>query len=177
MRTCVSELLVGGHGWHVGEWPCTEGEGRLASAVGFHRSWTESNQRGEARIRRKRACCASSRERDRTRWRFILRTCVRKLLVGRRGWPVRARPCTEGEGRLAGAVGFHWLGKNFNQRSAARARHKPASYASSRERQRAVAQHLTHNSKKAACWRPRLTHLRMAVHQGRGPSRWHSGLS
>ena len=177
LRTCASKLLVGGRGWHVGARPCTEGEGRLAGAVGFHRAWADSNQRGAARARRKRACCASSRERESARsGAFFLRTCASKLLVGGRGWHVGARPCTEGEGRLAGAVGFHRAWTDSNQRGAARARRKRACCASSRERERAVALFLAHMRKSAARWRPRLARRSTAVHRGRGPSRWRSGL-
>ena len=210
LRTCATKLLVGGRSWHVRARPCTEGEGRLAGAVGFHRAWVDSNQRSAARALRKRACCASSRERERARavalfylrtcatkllvggrgWLgcqstavhrgkrairleqsasighgptpisaarraraasaraalpperesacavafFYLRTCVTKLLVGGRGWHVRSRPCTEGEGRLAGAVGFHRACAESNQCGAARTRCKRTCCASSRER-------------------------------------------
>ena len=33
-----------------------------------------------------------------------------------------------------------------------------------------------HMRKKATCWKLRLAHRSAAVHRGRGPSRWHSGL-
>ena len=46
------------------------------------------------------------------------------LLVGNRDWKVGARPCTEGEGRPAGAVGFHETWADSNQGGAARARRK-----------------------------------------------------
>ena len=84
-------LFVGGCCRYVGARPCTEGEGRLAGTVGFHRACIDSNQRGAARTRRKCACCASCRERERARWRFFLRTCARKLLVGGRGLLPRER--------------------------------------------------------------------------------------
>ena len=67
LRTCARKLLVGGRGWHVGPRLCTEGEGRLAGVVSFQRARTDSNQRGAARTRRKRACYASNRERERAR--------------------------------------------------------------------------------------------------------------
>ena len=110
--------------------------------MGFHRAWADSNQRGGTRTRYKRACCASSRERERARAVafFHLLTCASKLLVGGRGWITRARPCTEGEGRLAGAVGFHRAWAEPNQRGAARTRFKHACCASSRERERERAQ-------------------------------------
>ena len=64
LRTCATELLAGVRGWHVRARPFAEGEGRLAGAVGFHGAWVDSNQRGGAHTRCKRACCASSRERE-----------------------------------------------------------------------------------------------------------------
>ena len=60
LRTCAKKLLVGSRGWHIGAQPCTEEEGRLAGTVGFHRACIDSNQRGAARARRKRAWCAFS---------------------------------------------------------------------------------------------------------------------
>ena len=65
VRTRERRLLVGGRGWHVQARPCTEGKGRLADGVGVHRTWAHFNYRGAARTRRKRACCASSREKAR----------------------------------------------------------------------------------------------------------------
>ena len=59
------------------------------------------------RARRKRACCASSRGRARRVAYSCVRTRECRLLIGGRGWHVEAGPCTEGDGRLAGAVGFH----------------------------------------------------------------------
>ena len=67
----ASKLLVGGRGWLVRARPSTEGGGRETGAVGIHEAWADSNQRGAARDRRKRACCALSRERERARWRFF----------------------------------------------------------------------------------------------------------
>ena len=60
VRTHELRLLIGGRGWHVGAQPCTDGEGRPAGTVSFHRVQTSSNQRGGARARRNRAYCASS---------------------------------------------------------------------------------------------------------------------
>ena len=51
-----------GQGWHVGARPCTEGGRLLARAVPFHGACSESDQRGEARVRNKPACWASSPE-------------------------------------------------------------------------------------------------------------------
>ena len=135
-RTQVS-CSFGGRGWHVGARPCTEGDGRPAGAAGFHRVWTDANQHGAARARRKRACCASSPLRESARGlRFL--TCARTQVscsFGGRGWHVGARPCTEGDGRSAGgAVGFHRAWADSNQRGAARARRKRTCCASSRER-------------------------------------------
>ena len=208
LRTCARKLQIGGRGWHLGPRSCTEGEGRLAGAVGFQKVWTKSNQRGAARVHRKRTCCGSTRERERAQWRYScaraqerglleapagtsergrasreraisqaqwafvgrgptptstvrrthaasaraappperehvvarlrVRTRERRLLVGGRGWYVGARPCSEGEGRLAGAVSFLGAWTDFNQRGAARAHVKRACCASSGEREHAM---------------------------------------
>ena len=65
-RVCVCKRecweLVGGRGGHVKARLSNEVAGLLAGAVGFNRTWTDLNQRGAARARRKRVCCASSRE-------------------------------------------------------------------------------------------------------------------
>ena len=139
VHTCERRLLVRGRGWYVGARPCTERKARLAGVVGFHRKETDFNQRSAARALRRRACCASSRERERARARryFFLRTWARKLLVGGRGWHVRARPCIEREGRLAGAVGFYRTKTDSNQRGAARVRCTRAYCVTCRERERA----------------------------------------
>ena len=141
LRTCASKLLVGGRGWDVEIRPCTDGEDRETGAVGFRRAWTESNQRGGARTRRKRPCCASSQEKERAHAMalFFLRTCASKLLVGGRGWHVRIRPCTDGEDRETGAVGFRRAWTESNQRGGARASRKRPYCASSRERESAGA--------------------------------------
>ena len=108
VRTCARSQVscsCGARGLHAGARPCTEGGGRPAGAVGFHRVKADSNQRGGARARRKRACCASSRERASARgWRSSdLRTLASQLLVWstrlarrstavhRGGWPSRRR--------------------------------------------------------------------------------------
>ena len=54
--------------------------------------------------------------------------------------------------------------------------YKIAYHPPSRDRARAVALFFAHMRKKATCWKPRLAHRSAAVHRGRGPSRWHSGL-
>ena len=45
-----------------------------------------------------------------------------------------------------------------------------------RKRARAVPFFLARMRKKATCWKPWLAHRSAAVHRGKGPSRWHSGL-
>ena len=109
-------------------------------------------------------------------WRFFLRTRASWLLIGGRGWQNRARPCTEGEGRLTGAVGFHRTWANCNQRDAARARRKRACCASSRERAHSCAFACAHTRMPAARCRPRLACRSTAVHRGIGPPPWHIGL-
>ena len=74
-RTQVSCSFMS-RGSYVGARPCTEGDDRSADAVGYHGVWAYSNQRRGARARRKRACCASSSERESARGlRFL--TCER----------------------------------------------------------------------------------------------------
>ena len=54
VRTRELRLLVEGRGWHAEARPCTEEEGRETGAMGFYRVRTGSNQRGAARMCRKR---------------------------------------------------------------------------------------------------------------------------
>ena len=42
----------------------------LGGVVSFQGAWSDSNQRSAACVRRKCACCASSRERERVQWRL-----------------------------------------------------------------------------------------------------------
>ena len=74
--------------------PCTKQNRLLAGAVPFHMVWTGYNQRGAARARRKRACCASSRERVSAVARSRVRTRASRMPVVSRGRYVGARPCT-----------------------------------------------------------------------------------
>ena len=53
------------------------------------------------------ACAAHPHERERAVARTHVCTRKLRLLVGGRGWHVRARPFTEGEGRPAGTMGWH----------------------------------------------------------------------
>ena len=84
---CVLEASAG----HVAARSCTEEERRLADAVRFHRVQIDYNQRDTTFMRRKLACCASSRERAsavaRSRVRHAkespVAVCWRPLLVGR----------------------------------------------------------------------------------------------
>ena len=76
--------------------------------------------------------------RESTRWR--VRVCAHSNAVGGHdGWHVRARPCTEEEGRVAGAVNFREAETDSNQRGAARASRKRTCCASCRERARGGA--------------------------------------
>jgi hypothetical protein len=183
--TCASTQVscsFGARGSHVEARPCTEGDGRSAGAVGFHRVWADCNQRGGARARRKRACCASSRERERARTVGAVLTCARTQVscsFGARSSHVEAQPCTEGDGRAAGAVGFHGVWTDANQRGPARARRKRACCASSQERASARSWRSsdvrTHAS-QLLVWSTQLARQSTAVHRGRRPSHWHSGL-
>ena len=129
-------LLVGGHSWHVGARSCTEGERLFAGAVLFHMAWTDHSQRGMARARRKRACCASSPQ---TGLALLLAPRESRLLVGGHSWHVGARSCTEGERLLAGAVPFHRAWTDHGQRGMARARRKRACFVSSPQTANAAA--------------------------------------
>ena len=100
-----SRLLVGGRSWHVGAWSYTDEEGLLAGAVPFRRALADYNQRGTARARRKRTCCAYSPQTANAVAR-LRAPRERRLLVGGRSWNVGAWSCTEGERLLAGAVNF-----------------------------------------------------------------------
>ena len=127
LRVCIRErrLLVGGRGWHVRARPCTEGKGRLARAVGFHRVGTGSTSAAR-RVHAVSELAAPLPEREHALARSPVRTRELRLLVVGRGWHVGARPCTEREGRLAGAVGLGRSRTDCNQRAAARARRKRA---------------------------------------------------
>ena len=120
----------------------TQQKGRLlAPAVPFQSAWIECRQRGAARARRKCACCAFSQERERARVCAFF-TCAHAQVscsFGGRGSHVGARPCAEGDGRPAGAVGFRSARSESRQRGAARTLRKRACCASSKERANAVA--------------------------------------
>ena len=132
VRTRERRLHVGGCGWLVRARPCTEGVGRLAGAVGSHMSCFGIDQLAP-RAHAASARAAPSPEREHAVERSRVCTLERRLLVGDRGWHVGARPCTEREGRLAGAVGLSRARTGCNQHAASRARRKRACYASSRE--------------------------------------------
>ena len=109
--------------------------------------------------------------------RSHVRTRKRLLLVGGRGCYARARPRTEGEGRLAGAVGFHRTLADSNQRGAARTRRKRACCVTSLERACVGAFACAHTQTSAACRRPRLARRSTAAHRVRGPSRRRSEVA
>ena len=82
---CVLEASAG----HVAARSCTEEERRLADAVRFHRVQIDYNQRDTTFMRRKLACCASSRERERAQWHARVYATQKKVLclcVGGRCW-------------------------------------------------------------------------------------------
>ena len=87
-------LPIGGHGWHVRARSCIEGEGLFAGSVPFCMTWSDYNQGGMARVRRKRACCASSPQAATAVTRLRARSET-QLLVRGRTWHVGARPCIE----------------------------------------------------------------------------------
>ena len=57
-----SRLCLGGRSWYGAPRSCENGERHLAGAAPLCRAQTDYYQCGMARARRKRACCASSRE-------------------------------------------------------------------------------------------------------------------
>ena len=100
VRTRERRLLVGRHDWHVGARPCTKGEGCLAGAVGLQRIWTDSNQHGAARARRKRATARSLSGGGAPR---ALAACPRRAaLVGVSSCPMKAH-CTSDTALSVGA--------------------------------------------------------------------------
>ena len=108
-RVCAHAQVAGrarGQCRRVSPGPCTKQNRLLAGAVPFHKAWPDYNQRGAAHARCKRACCASSRERASAVARSRVHTRASRMPVGGRDWHVGARPCTEGERPLAGAVLF-----------------------------------------------------------------------
>ena len=76
--------------------------------IGHGPTTTSAAQR--ARAASARAAPPPHRERSR------VRTCASRLLIGGRGWHVGARPCTEGESLLAGAVAFHTIRNDYQCR-------------------------------------------------------------
>ena len=52
--------------------------------------WHEPTPTSAARVRRKRACCVTSRERVSAVARLRVRTCECRLLIGGGCWPVKA---------------------------------------------------------------------------------------
>ena len=176
LRTCARKLLVGNRGRHVGARPCTEGEGRLAGAVGFHRAGADSNQRGahtpQARVlrllQRERACAVAFLFRSHAQGSYLLEAAA--------GTSERGRAPRQSAVSLA-----QWasIGQERSPTSTARRAHAASARAApspERERARAVALFLAHMRKKAACWKPRLARRSAAVHRGRGPPRWCRGL-
>jgi hypothetical protein len=120
--------------------------------------------------------------RESERMRLAMFDCARtqvRFSFGGRSWHVGARPCTERDGRPAGAVGFHMVWVNSNQRSGARTRRKRACCSSSQERESARGWRifdLRTYASKLLVWRPRLARGSTPVHRGNPPSCWRSGL-
>ena len=69
--------------------------------------WTDENQRGDVRTRRKLACCAIFYETASTVVRLRARHAKASFCVRGLGWHVAVRPCAEGERPLAGVVGLY----------------------------------------------------------------------
>ena len=81
-----SRLCLGGRSWHVTARSWADEERLLAGAVALRRVHADYYQRSMARARRKRACCASSRETSsavaRSRERHAKAGCVFQIAAG-----------------------------------------------------------------------------------------------
>ena len=166
---------AGGRGRRAVPLSCTERERPLAGAVPFHRARADYDQRSATCAGRKRACCASSRERASAVAQSRVRTRASGGCAGDSSSHGAAWLCTEGERPLAGVVAFHRAWSDYNQRSTARARRKRACCASSPQRANNSA--CAHTRKPAARRRPWLARRITALHRRREPSRWCSALS
>ena len=113
-------VILGDRGWYVALWPRAEGEGPLVSAVSLPSAWLDRNQRGTSRARRKRACCASSRETVSAAARLHVPR-EHRLILGGRSWYVAPRPRAEGERPLVGVIPLPSASTDINQRDTARA--------------------------------------------------------
>ena len=124
-------------------------------------------------MRRKRACCASSQERD-----SAMAPAPRKTrrLLGVSGCSryVGARPCTVGERPLPGALYNGWTDQHVARRGT-RTPQARVLRLLPRERQRNSAC-ATRNAPLAWRGRPQLTYWSIAVHRKKEASRWCSGL-
>ena len=102
----------------------------LVGAVAYACVWTDHNHRGAARVRRKRACCASFQEIASAVTRP--RVCHAKAgCAGGRTWHIAPRPCSEWKRPPAGALPFSIAWTDHILCSSARARRKRACCASS----------------------------------------------
>ena len=170
VRTRERRLLVGGRGWHVRARPCIEGKGRRARAVGFRREGTNSTSATRS-VHAAGERAAPSPEREHAVERSRVCTLERRLLVGGRSWHVGARPCTEGKGRFAAALGVHRPWADSNQLGVTRTCRKRVCCASSRERARGGAFACAHTRTPAARRRPQLARRSTTVHRGKGSPR------
>ena len=127
-----------GQDLHVGAQPCNEEGWLLARAVPFDSAWSDCHQRGGARARNKRACCASSPERASVVARK--RTTRASHLTKRGPGLARGSTALHRKGRLlARAVALRSVWNKCRQSGAARKHSKRACCASSPERASTVA--------------------------------------
>ena len=123
------------------------------------------------------ACVLRHLSLENLRWRVRVCThanagCCRRPRLAR-----RSTAGTEGEGRLAGAVGLSKAWTDFNQRGAARTHRMRACCVTSRERAGGGAFACAHTRTPAARWRALLARQSTAVDRVREPSRWRSELA
>ena len=126
---------AGGRTCHIAPRPCTEWKRPFASVLPFSSAWTDNTHCSAARARRKRACCASSRETAsavlaRTRVSHAKAGCVLEAAADR-----SQHGLAPNRSYLAGAVAFFGAQTDHNHRSAERARVASARAAPHPERQ------------------------------------------
>ena len=156
--------LICGRSWHVVPRPRVDGERPLAGAETLFSAWTERNQRGTARARRKLECYAFSRDTAIAGVRALGSRATAGLVL-----EAKAGTSYHGRARMEGGLSLvqcHYTGPKPSTTSAAR-RAPAASLTAtpSPERHRAPARvrFLLHTRQPAWRWRPQLAQHTMAV--------------
>ena len=143
-----------------------------AGAVAFRGAWTDHNHRGAARARRKRACCASSRE---TASAVVARPHICHAKIGcvleARSRQVAAQSCTEWE-PSCWCSGLPWrMDRSQPSRSDARATQVRVLRLNPRDSQcNGAPVRLRRESR--LCGRPHLAHRTTALQRMEETSRW-----